>query len=68
MYLITAIDATSTTARFRMPVLGQKWVSEASIETHGVAGAVPFGFGLGVDTRAPFSGANEGVRAWSPPV
>ncbi len=68
MFLITAIDATSTTARFRMPVLRSEWVSGASMRDHCVAGAVPFGFGYGVDTKAPFTGAAQGVRAWSPPV
>lgn len=66
MFNHIAIDATSTTARFRMPVLCTEWVSEASIGAGRVAGAIAFGYV--VDARTPFKGAAQGVRAWRPPV
>ena len=68
MFIHIAADATSTTARFRMPALCSEWVSGAPITVGRIVSAQALGFGYVVDVPAPFKGAAEGVRAWRPPV
>jgi len=62
MYLITTTDATSMTARFRMPALRAERLSGVSVDAHRVTGVVPFSFGYGVGTQAPFKGAHRSSR------
>jgi hypothetical protein len=66
MYQITTHDATSTTARSRMPELYLSAVAGAFIEGRVKAGVVTCG--ISVATPASFKDATPGVRAWSPPV
>lgn len=64
-----SINLTTPSTRPAMAALRSEWVADAAIRARGrVVGVVGFGFGCGVDSKAPVTGARQGVRAWSPPV